>query len=78
MGLSGRCPVAVTQCKPPVKAALNPLALLSAGFSHGGILFVEGTSRWFREYSDVSKAPAKYSRRAASGGRAVGCACVCL
>lgn len=30
-GLSGRCPAAVTQCKPPIKAGLNPLALFPAG-----------------------------------------------
>ena len=36
--MSGRCPVAVTRCKPPIKAGLNPLALFPGWLCHGGAL----------------------------------------
>lgn len=68
VSLSGRCPAPVTWCKPPIKAALNPLALLPRGLCHGGGPFVKGPSRWFKEHSYVSKTPAKYSRRGDCGG----------
>lgn len=61
---SGRCPAAVTQCKLPIKAGLNPLSLSPAG-SVMGDPFVEGPSRWYKEHFYASKAPAKYSWRGA-------------
>lgn len=57
---SGRCPAAVTQCKLPIKAGLNPLSLFPAA-SVMGDPFVEGPSRWFKEQFYVSKAAVKYS-----------------
>lgn len=34
--LSGRCPAAVTRCKPPIKAGLNPLALFPGAAAEEG------------------------------------------
>lgn len=38
VSLSGRCPAAVTRCKPPIKAGLNPLALFPGGSVMEGAL----------------------------------------
>lgn len=55
--LSGRCPAAVTRCKPPIKAGLNPLALFpGAAASAEGPLAVKGSSRWFKKECSAPKA----------------------
>lgn len=55
--LSGRCPAAVTRCKPPIKAGLNPLALFpGASTAAEGPLAVKGSSRWFKKESSAPKA----------------------
>lgn len=49
VSLSGRCPAAVTWCKPPIKAGLNPLALFPGGsvmegpFCRRPLQMVQGT-----------------------------------
>lgn len=49
VSLSGRCPAAVTRCKPPIKAGLNPLALFPGGsvmegpFCRSPLQMVQGT-----------------------------------
>lgn len=49
VSLSGRCPAAVTRCKPPIKAGLNPLAPFPGGSAMEGAL--------------LSKAPPDGSRK---------------